>query len=241
MVKNDSLTDTLFGREGLWLVIFLAAYNNLVNLLPAPLHSQIYIGLNLGVLLVIWIIGQRYLNLKPVEIGLTKKNLGTTLIVGLGLTFIVIVTFLFLLWLLPAVGLGVKGPRMVHGSPALLWLRIFFRIPLGTALFEEMLFRGIFFGYLIRSLSKVKTAIVTSIFFAAWHITPALKVARFNFRIDSVLPGIGLVFLGLCGAFVAGMVLAGIRAHTRNIWGSILSHALINTLTLVIVYYRWSS
>ncbi len=237
-MQERPLTNTLFGKTGLWLTIFLVTYNNVINLLPARFHNQIYTGLNIAVLLVVWIASQRYLHLKPIEIGFTKKNLGRSLVLGLGLSLAVILPFLLLVWLLPMLGVTVPGLHLEKITRATLVVRAFVRIPVGTALFEEVLFRGILYGYLIRSVSTRRAAVVTGIFFALWHITPGILVAHFDFQIAHILVALGFLIVGLAGMFFANLLFAWIRARTRNIAGSILAHALINSLALVIVYFR---
>lgn len=228
-----------FLKPGIWLGIFLLCYNNLINFLPSPLHGRLYLWMNLGVLGLIWLGSQKYLKLRPLDIGFTKQHLKKSLLFGLALTGIIILPFLFLLWLLPILGLHLAPPRLGQISFETFWWRILFRIPLGTAFFEETLFRGIFYGYLMRKTPNTKTLWVTSLFFACWHITPAFKVLSFNFQIGSIFLGFGLWFIGLLGAFVAGLLFAWLRHQTGNIGGCILAHSLINILALVIVSWLW--
>lgn len=226
-------------EPGFWFGVFLLAYNNLINFLPPILHAQIYVWLNMGVLCLIWIWSRRYLNLNHIDLGITIKNLGISLLIGLGLTLMVVLPFLILLLLLPSLGFDVKTPRLEEIAHEIFWWRIFVRIPLGTALFEEMLFRGFFYGYLIKKTSHKKTLWVTSLFFAFWHITPAFKVISLDLQIVTTMLFILLWLVGLLGSFIAGLLFAWIRYRTNNIAGCILAHACINDLALVIASLVW--
>lgn len=241
MMKNSSFTRKLlpFLRPAFWLGIFLLVFNNLINFLPSALHDKIYLWLNLSILCFIWLWSRRYLNLTNVDLGWRKDNLARSLLLGLGLTVIIILLFLFLLWLLPIIGLNIGPPRLPISSRLDLLWRIIIRIPLGTALFEEVLFRGIFYGYIIRNVSTQKTVLVTSLFFALWHITAAFETVRYNFQIGAVLFGIGLWLIFLISSFIAGLLFGWIRYKGRNITGCILAHALINSLSLVIIFWVW--
>jgi membrane protease YdiL (CAAX protease family) len=120
-----------------------------------------------------------------------------------------------------------------------LWSRVLFRIPLGTVLFEEVIFRGIFYGYLERRGGPSRALWISSLFFSFWHIVPAYEVVSYNFRLGLNLTGISYWIIGLAGAFCAGIFFALIRRRTGNIAGCLLAHYLINSLALLIIYYCW--
>ena len=214
---------------------FLFIYNNIVNLLPAEFHARIYVWLNLTVLLLIWLWARKNLRLDSRDIGFTRKNLGRSLLYGLGLTAIIIVPAFVLRSLLPAVGITGTFVRLEGFSRAELWWRVLVRIPLGTGLFEEVLFRGIFFGFLINHYTSRRTILFSSLFFTFWHIMPALKVILVDFKIGLPLPLIGLLLTGLAGAFIAGVIFAWIRNRTGNIAGCLVAHILINDLFLIMI------
>jgi membrane protease YdiL (CAAX protease family) len=105
--------------------------------------------------------------------------------------------------------------------------------------FEEALFRGLFFGYLMKRGSAAKAIWTTSLFFAVWHFTPAFKVVTANFQIGEVGTGLLVWIVLLSGAFIAGLLFAWVRYRSRNIAGCILAHFLINILALTIMYWVW--
>lgn len=224
---------------GLLLALFLFSYNNLINFLPPKLHAPLYVWINLGALLLVWILSRRYLNLTLSDIGCTRQNIGKSILYGLGLSALIILPFVLLLWLLPGLGFNVRTPRLETIAGDIFWWRIFIRIPIGTAFFEEMLFRGIFYGYLMKKISQVRTILVTSLFFGFWHIVPALRVVSQDMQITAPVPFIALWFLLIMGSIVGGILFAWIRYRTRNITGCVLAHALINVLSLVGAFVMW--
>jgi membrane protease YdiL (CAAX protease family) len=239
LIMEESVKHGPSNRAGLALMIFLLAYNNLVNFLPSPLHARIYVVLNLTCLAGIWIMARRSLGLSPAEMGWSRRGLGKSLLWGIFFTALVIVPFLIALRILPRTGLNINPPRLEGFTPASLWPRILVRIPLGTVFFEEMLFRGIYYGHLQRRAGRSRALWISSLFFAGWHIVPAYEVVRENFRIGFNLTGVVYWTLGLAGAFCAGIFFAGIRRRTDNVAGCLLAHYLINSLVLLIIYFLW--
>jgi membrane protease YdiL (CAAX protease family) len=215
--------------------IFLFVYNNIVNLLPAELHARLYVWMNLLVLALVWLWARRNLNLNAGDAGFTKKDLGKSILYGFGLTALIIVPAFALRHLLPALGITGTFVRLEGFSRAELWWRVLVRIPLGTGFFEEMLFRGIFYGYLIKQYSSRRAMLYSSLFFAFWHIMPALKLITIDFHVTSPFAVIALWVVGMSGAFIAGLIFGWIRDRTGNIAGCLIAHILINDLFLIMV------
>lgn len=225
--------------HGYLLALFLLLYNNVVNLMPREIHDPLYVWLNLGVLVLVWILGRRYLHLTLGDIGVTRRNLGLSILHGLGLTAVIVLPFLLLLWLLPGAGIDPRTPRLETIARNLPWGRMLIRIPIGTAFFEEMLFRGIFYGYLLKKIPKIRTIWITSIFFGFWHIVPAYRVASQDIQITAPLLFLGAWILLVFGSIIGGALFAWVRHRTNNILGCVLAHALINDLSLLAAYAVW--
>ena len=235
--KNPKLTHIL--SPGVALAFFLLTYNNVVNFLPRTLQVAIYVWMNLGVLYLIWILCRRFLKLTISDLGWTRKNTGKSFLLGLGASAIVILPAAVLLWLFPALASEVKTPQLESMARDLFWWRLLVHIPVGTAFFEEMLFRGIFYGYLMKTNSQARTILVTSIFFGLWHIVPALEVVNQDLIITSPVVFIALWLLLLLEASAGGILFGWIRYRTRNIAGCITAHALIDMLSLVGAVLVW--
>ncbi|UCG31012.1 MAG: CPBP family intramembrane metalloprotease [candidate division WOR-3 bacterium] len=215
--------------------LFLFIYNNVVNLLPLELHARIYVWLNLTVLLLAWLWARKNLGLTASDCGFTRKNLGRSTLYGLGLTALIILPAFALRYGLQALGVTGSFIRLEGFPSAELWWRVLVRIPLGTGLFEETLFRGIYYGYLLKHYSPRRAIFRSSLFFTFWHIMPALKVVLGDLRVTSLMPLIGLWIVGLAGAYVAGLAFAWLRHRTGNIAGCLTAHILINDLFLLMI------
>jgi membrane protease YdiL (CAAX protease family) len=231
----------LFTQPAFWFLIFVVLFNNLIDFLPLGLHDTIYLWLNLSLLLIIWWWSKKYLKLSNEDIGFCKKNLLRSLLLGFAVACAVIVPFALILLIRVNLGLAIKGPALpVNTLQHLLW-RSIFRIPLGTALFEEMLFRGFAYGFIGKWLSGLKTVLLTSLLFASWHVVPAFKTVRFNFGVGEFLLGSALWAVFLIGSFIAGLIFAWIRYQGKHIAGCILAHAFINSFALILMYIAWHS
>lgn len=151
-----------------------------------------------------------------------------------------------LIW---GVGLGVVagiGLLLAAGTPRLhrfltdrrmagldrreLLYQVLFRIPFGTALAEEVLFRGVLLGLWMARSSVIEAVVGSSMVFGLWHVAPSLLVIRLN------RPGIGRGRLaaGVAGAVVsttlAGAGLCWLRFLTGGVVGPVVVHASVNSL-----------
>jgi len=89
-------------------------------------------------------------------------------------------------------------------------------LPLGTAIPEELAFRGLVLGLLIRKLTPLRAALVTSAIFVAWHVVVQVQtLAVINFTSPwLIVPAMGLAFAGV---FAGGVIFALLRLRTRNL------------------------
>lgn len=80
---------------------------------------------------------------------------------------------------------------------------------------EEIMFRGLLFGWLRKKVGSTPAMIISSLLFAAWH-----------FDLN-----------GFVQYFALGLVLSAVYNRTRNLWISILIHALWNCWVVSTVYW----
>ena len=93
-----------------------------------------------------------------------------------------------------------------------------------TPIFEELIFRGYIWNELNQIFtSEWKTYIVTTIFFALWHLGYISSIA---FRVEDNLLNVMIwkVITGLC----FGIVLGAVRLKTRNCYSTMLLHGVMN-------------
>jgi membrane protease YdiL (CAAX protease family) len=224
-----------------WGVILLVLFNNLIDFLPFGLHDTFYLWLNLLLLLIAWWWTRKFLHLSAEDIGFRRKNLARSLLLGFAVAFALIAPFAIILWIRGFIGLNLKGPVLAVDSLQDLLFRSLVRIPFGTALFEEMLFRGFAYGYVQKRFNSLKAILISSFLFSCWHIVPAFRTVRGNFRVGDVFLGASLWIIFMVGSFIAGLMFAWLRYKGKHIGGCILAHALINSLALVLMYVAWHS
>ena len=113
------------------------------------------------------------------------------------------------------------------------WFVALVRIPLGTAVFEEVAFRGVLLAAALRWLSRWRAVAVSSIAFGLWHIAPTIVALRIN-EVVVASPG-GLIAIG--GAVVvttiAGYAFCWLRLASDSLVAPILAHIGTNSVGLL--------
>lgn len=207
---------------------FLVAYNTVVNLRPLPRWTYVPANLALTAVLVQWS-GQT-----SRELGLDPSRLVAGLGWGLGAVGIVAIGMAGARWLANAVPplRGLLRDRRAAGlSPARLAYDILLRIPLGTAVCEEVLFRGVLFAALLDAGNTVTGAVVvSSTLFGLWHVGPTLGALRENEASDQRT----LVVTGaVVATTIGGVVFSLLRLASGSLTTPVLVHWGINASGLL--------
>ena len=201
----------------------LAAYNNAANLWP-PFNRAAYVPANLlaSALLVAVAVGALDLSRSKVGLGglsAVDFELGASIGTAIALP---------LLLLAQTEGSArVIADRRVSGlrGRALVYQTVV-RVPLGTALLEEVAFRGVLFAAW-RGEGDLTAYVVSSVVFGLWHVTPAATMVRMNApRASLVLPVVGTVVL----TALAGAALTWLRVETGSLAAPFALHAMLNSL-----------
>lgn len=114
------------------------------------------------------------------------------------------------------------------------------RIPLNTALYEEMLFRGALLALLGRVAGPWRAALVSSLAFGVWHMpevfgrTPE-RAGRARWR----TVGESLATLAFTGS--AGLVFVALRRATRSLAAPVVAHAVVNGAGHAVAVAAWRS
>jgi membrane protease YdiL (CAAX protease family) len=114
------------------------------------------------------------------------------------------------------------------------------RIPFGTALPEELIFRGALLGLLSRRFRPAVAAGICSAIFGLWHIVPTLS----RMKEDSSLAGqpvafrIAYVAMMVGATGVAGLLLAWLRCVSGSIAAPWLVHSAANGAGLAATWSR---
>ncbi|MCS7207771.1 MAG: CPBP family intramembrane metalloprotease [Dehalococcoidia bacterium] len=215
------------------IALFLVGYN-LLPFFAGRLHERVYVPLNLGVGLLLMGVARWGLGLSWEGMGWSGKGLGASLgwgaLVGLVLGLPALVGA-FLLPRLPGPAQSFAPPD-APSSPASLAYHVLLRIPLGTALFEEVAFRGVVFGLVAQRLSPLHALLFSAGAFALWHIGPILVRLRAH-EVHGLGPLVWQWAGGLGGTFLGGLLLGGLRWGTGTLAGPVVAHTLLNALGLL--------
>jgi membrane protease YdiL (CAAX protease family) len=101
------------------------------------------------------------------------------------------------------------------------------RIPLGTALPEEVIFRGALLAVLSRYHSQGVATAIDSLLFGLWHVAPALKHTR-DTRAGELRNKAGQVAGSVAVTAAAGFLLAWLRIRSGSIVAPWLAHSAAN-------------
>lgn len=201
------------------LALLLVAYNNLLNLWPA-FHRWAYLPANVlaGSALAAVALGPLALSLD--DLGLRRPDMA---LIGAALGLFAATPLFLALHTTP--GTTLMADQRVRGdSAAELAFRMLIRIPLGTAAFEELAFRGVMLGLWLPS-GEMQAVIATSIVFGLWHIAPTVHGLRVNRVRKFLWPILGAVAF----TTAAGLALAYLRLATESLWAPMALHAVVNS------------
>lgn len=112
------------------------------------------------------------------------------------------------------------------------------RAPLGTALFEEVAFRGVLLAMLARRVRMASAIAWSSLAFGAWHLLPALGVASGNAALAPALGGSPALAagIGMAASGVAGSLLCVLRVRYDHLVVPIAVHATANAASYVLAW-----
>lgn len=108
-------------------------------------------------------------------------------------------------------------------SLAELLVRVIVIIPVGTALAEELIFRGVIFAILVKM--RAPAIIMSSVLFGLWHLLPAGLGQG-----DQTLGIVAGTFVATCGA---GLVFGWLRSRSGSLLAPILAHIGTNSGALI--------
>ena len=211
------------------LTVALALYNNLANLWP-PFNASAYVPVNLLTSAAVSLVAVVALDLSASDLGLTGLTFGDA---ATGLAIGTVLAAPVLALALTKRGAPLVADRRVrHLRGRALAYQALVRVPLGTALLEELAFRGALFAAWSGEGTGVAAA-VSSLVFGLWHVAPAATMVRTNapaagrsFLVRSVVATV-VVTAG------AGAALVGLRIETGSLAAPFAAHATLNSLATV--------
>lgn len=101
---------------------------------------------------------------------------------------------------------------------------VLLRIPLGTAVWEEVAFRGVLQAALRRVLAEPAATAVASVIFGVWHIRPTAEALAAN-RLATAR---GARIAGVTAAVAATAAIGALLSHLRERSGSLAAPVLVH-------------
>ena len=158
------------------------------------------------------------------KLGLGRADVPRGLLIGL-FAAIGIGVVIGIALAIPATRTFFESDAVADDDTASRWFVPLVRIPLGTAVYEELLFRAALFGLFLRLRGLITAIVGTSVLFGLWHIVPTLETTS-----GSALSIAGAVVGAVLFTGLAGVLFAGLRYWSRSVIAPILAHTASNSL-----------
>jgi membrane protease YdiL (CAAX protease family) len=123
-----------------------------------------------------------------------------------------------------------------------LW-HLLVRIPFGTALLEEVAFRGVLYAMLARRRGVLVAVVGSSLLFGLWHVLPSLDLRHANAAVARVI-GTGTagtvvaVLAATAGTALAGVAFCELRRRSGGLLAPFALHWASNALGLA---FAWAT
>jgi membrane protease YdiL (CAAX protease family) len=213
------------GRAIAGLIIAIATADYVVNALASDaVEIPVKVGIVAG--LVLW--ARRAVGLSWDEIGFGRDDLARSVRIG-AVAVLCIAAVVTILVAVPATRSFFEDGDVADDSTTRRVLMPLLVIPLGTAIFEEILFRGVVLGVFLRATTQFAAVVASSVLFGCWHLPSALHDARG----ESMGGALGVVVGTIAVTTVAGLLFAALRLSSRGLAAPVLAHTATNSLAYV--------
>ena len=102
------------------------------------------------------------------------------------------------------------------------------RVPVGTALWEEVAFRAVLPGLLSRAMPARRAEALSHLLFGVWHVRPALDAARIN-GVRAPLGQAAVVAGSVAATAGVGALFTWLRRRTGSLVAPVVLHAATNS------------
>jgi len=139
---------------------------------------------------------------------------------------------------LPGVAAAYADERVVGMGAGEVAYAALVRVPVGTALLEEVAFRGVLLAMLTRRYGTAWGVVGSSLAFGAWHLLPSLGLAAGNAAAGSALGAHPLVasVIGMVAAGLAGAFLCLLRIRYDHLVAPLAVHGTANSLAYLLAW-----
>ncbi|MCA9350202.1 CPBP family intramembrane metalloprotease [Candidatus Nomurabacteria bacterium] len=222
------MTQTAYAQEIVLIILILLYSTVLAKSVPTKYHLYLNISITALAILLGFSFG---LNVEQMGLALGK------ILPGIFIAFaavVVIVLFTSIVATIPVLRRFFLGDNLAHASGKLITYEATIRVPFGTALIEEVLFRGVLLGLLLQHNSSLVAILISAIIFGLWHIFPTIAMLENNkilakankdLRRRKYGSIIGVVLITAS----AGVVFAWLRIISNSVVAPWLVHWSINS------------
>jgi predicted Abi (CAAX) family protease len=124
--------------------------------------------------------------------------------------------------------------RIVSAGLGQMLREVFVRVPLGTAVPEELVFRGALLGLVARRRTRVSATITTAVLFGLWHILPTLDRIESNpgtrHTKGDHLRTAAVVAMACTATAAAGLGFSWLRFRSGSVLAPVLAHIAPNAV-----------
>jgi uncharacterized protein len=212
-----------------WTSVALLGWNNLVHLLPGA--GRAYVPLNVAASVVI-VVTARRCGLSWSDLGLRLDRLrsgtrwGGAVAAATAGAFVVAAV-------VPSLRPLLDDARVRRLEPGGVAYHALVRIPFGTVLLEELAFRGVLFGALVRVSSPARAAVLSSTVFGLWHVRPTLGLLSANDITTGAIARGGTVAAAVAFTSMGGLFFCLLRLRSDSLVAPIIAHIATNSLGVV--------
>ena len=208
------------------LSLVVVGYNNLINRW-GPFHGAAYVPVNLLVASAVAAAGAITMGLSTAELGL-RGNARDLL---LPLALVAVVGSGAFALALSGQAHRIADQRVAGMSSRDLAWYVTVRIPLGTAVTEELIFRGVLLAaWREAGLEDPAAAVTSSVMFGLWHISPTLIGLEMNDPIASRKKRVATVAGAVALTTLAGLLFIWLRLESEGLLAPIALHAGVNSV-----------
>jgi membrane protease YdiL (CAAX protease family) len=219
----------------IWHIVGIVALTGYANVVANEiLDSLWYIPFNLAILGVAIAIA-RHAGVTWVDMGMWRERyrqgiqLGLLVMAAIGVIMLVGVA-------IPSTREFFIDDRVIGESTGVIMFNAFVRIPIATAFYEEMLFRGVLFGMFARKWAPLWAGLASSALFGLWHILPTLDTLETNPAGEMFDGALGIAVAALAAvastAFV-GLGFLWLRLRANSTLAPVLAHIATNSFALL--------
>jgi membrane protease YdiL (CAAX protease family) len=226
------MTEGRTAAAALLVWILLIGYGFLLTELPSSSLLSLPMNLSVAVLLV----GvSRWSRISWEELGLTRDGIRPGFRWGLPAAMVTAAVLILVANLNPDSFRCGDARIVTFSTPLLLW-HLLIRIPLATALAEEVIFRGVLFAWLRRPLGMAAAIPLSALMFSLWHVAPTLALVDALGQRAGCPGRFSSVVITLVTTAAAGVGFAILRVLGHGLLAPVLLHTSLNAVGLVATY-----